>query len=178
MPAHPNGAGARPSHIAATDPNPTAIPCPIARRPNVIRARSDWNNLHLRRRRGRRRYHDRLRWRLGRHRGRSRRRLLPIRCRGRWSGCGCAAGGRLGRRRIGWLGDVSRLNVVHRHIFNSALRATGGQRRDSRECQARGPNVSIHAIKLFYIYCVGRWRGKEGSVKTPINVRRFCNRFG
>jgi hypothetical protein len=178
MAAHPNGAGPRPNHIAATEPYPTAIPRPIARRPDIIWTRSNWNHLYLRRRRGRRCYDGCLRGRLVRHRSRSRRRLLPIRCRRRRSSSGRAAGGRLWRRRIGGLGDVSRLNVVHRHIFNSALRATGGQRRDSRECQARGPNVSIHAIKLFHIQYLGRRTGNEGSVKTHTNLRGFCNRCG
>jgi hypothetical protein len=144
MAAYPNSAGPGPSHIAATDPYPAAVPGPIARRPDIIGSGSDRNDLDLRCRRGGGSHDDRLRGRSRLRRHRSRRRLLPIRGgRGRSSSCP-RVGERLGRRRIGQLADVSRLNAIHRHIFNPALRATRGQRSDTRESQARGPYVSFH----------------------------------
>ena len=72
-------------------------------------------------------------------------------CVGTGAGPNPAGGGRLGRRGVGRLPGVGRLNVIHRHVFNPALRATGGQRPDARECQARGPYVSIHEIKMLHI---------------------------
>jgi hypothetical protein len=149
MATHPYGGWPGPNDIAASNPYPAAVPGIIAWRPHIVGARSVRNDLDQGRRRRRRRHDDCLRGRLRRHRGRWS--LLPIRRRRRRSGPYPAVGGRLGRRGVGRLPGVGRLNVIHRHVFNPALRATGGQRRDARECQARGPYVSIHEIKMLHI---------------------------
>src|ERR1039458_6008638 len=137
MAADPDGARPGARHIAATNPYPAAVPGPITRRPNIIWTRRDRNVLNLRRRRGRGSLDCRLwrRGRLRRHSNWSRLSLLPIGRRGR-RGNSCHAVGRRWRW-IDWLAGVSRLNVIHRHIFHPPLHAAGCHDPNTREREAR-----------------------------------------
>jgi hypothetical protein len=165
MTAHPDGGGPGPSHPAATNPYPAAIPSPIARCPDVIGRRSDRNHLDARRRRGNRCHDNCLRgwrgWRLCQRRSRGCRRSRPV------CGRGCRRGrsrrlgwGRLDlvshRRRIRLLHHVGRLNVVNRHVSDLPLRTSGEQSRDTPQRHARGPHISVDRIKVFHIQPIGR----------------------
>jgi hypothetical protein len=176
MAAHPNGTGPGPHYIPAADPYPAAIPGPIARRPDIIGTRSDWNVLHLRRRGGRRGHDRSLRGRSGWLWRRCGRRSLPVSGRRRRSG---PRGSRLGlvnnSGRWRRLDDVCRLGVVHGHISNLAMRTTSDQGRNPCEREARGPHVNIHEIKILHIQRVGRRSRAGSSAEMQKNVRRPCN---
>ena len=173
MAPHPNGGGPGTDHPAATDPYPAAVPSPVARNPDIGGAWSARDDLDPRGGWGGRSHNDCLRRpgdglrrrRLHGHGSRGRSRSLPVgRCRG---GRGSRRGsvGSLNRHRLGLVSDrrgirlldhVGRLNVVHGHISDLRLRTASDQSRDTRERGARGPNFSVHRIKVVHIQPVGR----------------------
>ena len=184
MAAYPDGVRPWARNIVAAHPDPAAIPGPVARRPNVIRARSNRHDFNLRRRRRcgslddglRLHYHGRGRGWLSRHRNRSGGWSLPIRCR---SG---RRGGRLsrinGRRRVRLLDHIGRLSAIHGDVHDLALRAAGDDSSDTREAKARGQSPQIHKRKSSHMLPVGPDGGAGYSRKLTINLAGSCNRVG
>ena len=126
MASDPKSVRVRPNDIMSTDPNPATADAdgPIARRPDVFRARSDRYHFNLRYRRSL--SHDgsvSRRWRWGRRSLRCNRRSRGVHCLREWSLIGvlrCVS--------VAGRGLVNGCSLVSRDIFRSPFGAPGGYR--------------------------------------------------
>jgi hypothetical protein len=184
MAAYPHGMRVGAHDISPADPDPGAVPGPVAGSPDVIGA---WRNRHdfnprrrrsgghqedLRRRSGRRR----RRGRLGRNRSRSGGRSLPI--GGTSWGCGGWRGNRHPWRWVRLLRHVNRRSAIHGDILDPALSTTSDQGGGTRERKARGQSSHIHKSKSLHILPI-RPDGRAGySGRLTINLAGSCNRMG